>query len=189
MYKKIIFISCLLVLFSCKNSEGNNESSTTKETKIDYNNLEQLEGIFGRGSFKVPKGTYKKTEENIFISNRLNSRIEFISNRWDVGDVEFISSKEGFIEKYKNNIKVISIKSDNESFEIIGEDNKNSFYIKGYFIIEYGHDALTGEADLKAPFFSMAGILKVQYPLKNKRDFNHLLPIIKKSYKCNFGEF
>ena len=189
MCKKIIFICCLLLLFSCKNSEGNNESSTTKETKIDYNNLEQLEGIFGRGSFKAPKGTYKKTEENIFISNKFNSRIEFISNRWDVGVVEFISSKEGFIEKYKNNIKVISIKSDNESFEIIGEDNKNSFYIKGYFWIGYGHDALTGEADLKAPFFSMAGILKVQYPNKNKRDFNHLLPIIKKSYKCNFGEF
>jgi hypothetical protein len=189
MYKKIIFICCLLVLFSCRHSEGENQSSTTKVSKINYKNLEQLEGIFGRGSFKVPKGLYKKTEENIFISNSLNSRIEFISKRWDVGDVEFISSKDGFIEKYKNNIKVVSIKSDNESFEIIVENNKNNIYIKGYFIIGYGHDAITGEADLKAPFFAMAGILKVQYPIENKRDFNNLLPIIKKTYKCNFGEF
>jgi hypothetical protein len=189
MHKKIFLICCLFVLFSCKNSEGNNENSTTKESKIDYNNLEQFEGIFGRGIFKVPKGLFKKTEENIFISNRLNSRIEFISKRWDVGDVEFISSKEEFIAKYKYNIKVISIKSDNESFEIIGEDKKNSYYIKGYFIIGYGHDALTGEADIKAPFFSMAGILKVEYPHENKIEFNHLLPIVKKSFKCNFSEF
>ena len=189
MFKRYITVLFILFLVSC-NYTGKNKTTPKKETfPINNKNLEQLEGMFERCSFKVPKGLYKKTEENIFISKRLNSRIEFISNRYDVGDEEFISSKEGFIDKYKKDIKVISVKSDEETFEILGRDSKNYIFIKGYFTIGYGHDAITGEGDVNTPFYSMSGILKIQYPIESKTDFDNILPIISKTYTCNFGEF
>ena len=184
-YSTVLFI---LLLVSCNYKEKNKITPKQESFPINYKNLEQLEGMFERCSFKVPKGLYKKTEENIFISKRLNSRIEFFSNRYDVGDEEFISSKVGFIDKYKKDIKVISVKSDEETFEILGRDSKTYIFIKGYFTIGYGHDGITGQGN-KTPFYSMSGILKVQFPTEYKKDFENLIPIIKQSYYCDFSAF
>jgi len=189
MHKKHIFIYCLLLFFSCKNTESNNEIKATKELEINYKNLEQLEGLYGRCSFKVPKGIYKKTEENIFISKRLNSRIEFISNRWDPSQQEFISTKEELIDIYKKNIHVISIKHNNEYFEILGTDNKNYIYLIGFYQLINADDGTGGEKIHYSILGFLSGILKVQIPIENKSDFDNLIPILKNSYKCNFGEF
>lgn len=189
MFKRYITVIFMLLIVSCNYKDKNKITPKQETFPINYKNLEQLDGMFGRCNFKVPRGLYKKKEENIFISKKLNSRIEFISNRYDVENEDFIGSKNEFIDYYKKNIKVISVKSDNETFEILGQDSKNNIFIKGYFTIGYGHDAITGEEDVNVPFYSMSGILKIQYPIEHKTDFDNLLPIIRKTYTCNFDEF
>jgi len=186
--KKIIIIFSVVLIYSCNKSEKT-DNKVNDEFIINYQKLEQFKGLFGRCSFKAPEGIFKKTEENIFLSKKLDARIDFISHRFDVGDDQFIGSKEEFIDKYKKDIKVDYITSNNNSFEIIGRTNKKNVFIMGYYYIGYSHDGETGLADFNLPFFSLVGVLNIQYPNNRNKEFKKIIPIIKKTYNCNFSEY
>ena len=176
--KKMLLLYSIL-LFSCDKFE------TKKADNINYRQLEELRDDFGRCSFKVPKGVFKKVESNFFVSEKLKTKIEFSSNWYLPNDSDFISSKEELIEKCSKNMEIISSKSDDNSIELIGKDSKNYFFIKGYF---NSIDALDDKETYNMQGFQ-TGILKMEIPLKNKFEFEQILRVLNNSFVCHFGEF
>lgn len=174
---RIISLVVFLSVLSCNKFEN--------KFDINYSNLEALEDDFGRCSFKVPKGVFKKVESNFFVSEKLKAKIEFSSNWYLPNDLDFMSSKEELIEKCSKNMEIISSKSDDNSIELIGKDSKNYFFIKGYFNLI---DALNDKEAYIIQGFQ-TGILKMKIPLENKFEFEKILRVLNNSYICNFGEF
>jgi hypothetical protein len=178
-FSALLVLLLFLPLFSC------DKFQTKKADDINYVNLEELKDDFGRCSFKVPKEVFKKVESNLFVSAKLNSKIEFSSNWYSPYDLDFISSKEELLEKCSKNIQVISSNSDDNSIEVIGKDSKNYFFIKGYFNLI---DALDDTEKYNIHGFQ-TGILKMEMPLENKFEFEQIHRVLNNSFVCDFGEF
>jgi hypothetical protein len=183
--KKIILFYCFFLL-SCNKS---NNSSSQDVIKLNSTDLELLRDDYNNSEFKAPKGLFKKLKGYEFISNELNIKIDLLINSYSPYDVNFIGSKNELIEKFKKDITITSIKINNDSFEIIGKEQNNLIFLKGFFNLIDGDNGSGNEEINYTIYRSQSAILKMQCPIEKVKYFDKLIPIFRSSFKCNFGEF
>ena len=183
--KKIILLYCFFLL-SCNKS---NNSSSQDLLKLNSTNLELLRDDYNRSEFKAPKGLFKKLNGYEFISDELNIKIDLLTNSYSPYDNDFIGSKNELIEKFKKGISITSIKINNDSFEIIGKEQKKLIFLKGFFNLIDGDNGSGNEEINYTIYRSQYAILKMQCPIDKVKYFDKLIPIFRSSFNCNFGEF
>lgn len=183
--KKIILLYCFFLL-SCNNS---NNSSSQDVIKLNSTNLELLKDDYNRSEFKAPKGLFKKLNGYEFISDELNIKIDLLTNSYSPYENDFIGSKNELIEKFKKGITIKSIKIDNDSFEIIGKEQKNLIFLKGFFNLIDGDNGSGNTETNYTIYSSQSAVLKMQCPIEKVKYFEKLITIFRSSFNCNFGEF
>lgn len=200
MKEKIITIA-FLILIGCnqnnpnkkENIEFKDSTNTSKELviknnneKINYNIIEEFIGQDGLYKFKAPKGLFKRTSGNEFTSELLQVNIRFTLIQTDWFDEQGIFSKKDLISKYKRKIKTSYFFDKNDWFVLSGNDaESNIIYLKGF----YGEFRSMQGRDEGEPswLWSKSGILEILYTEKNKEEFDKLIPLIIKSFKCDFS--
>jgi hypothetical protein len=189
-----------LILFGCNQNNTNKKekielmdsSKTSTEVviknddeKINYAIIEEFIGKDGLYKFNAPKGLFKRTSENEFTSKILQAKINFTFIETYSGDEQGIFSKKDLINKFKSKIKTSYFLDKNDWFVLSGNDAENNIiYLKGFYeelISMQGRDE--GEPSW---LWSKSGILEIQYTEKHKQEFDKLIPLIIKSFKCNW---
>ncbi len=200
MKEKITTIA-FLILIGCnqnnpnkkENIEFKDSTNTSKELviknnneKINYNIIEEFIGQDGLYKFKAPKGLFKRTSGDKFTSELLQVNIRFTLIQTDWFDEQGIFSKKDLISKYKRKIKTSYFFDKNDWFVLSGNDaESNIIYLKGF----YGEFRSMQGRDEGEPswLWSKSGILEIQYTEKNKEELDKLIPLIIKSFKCDFS--
>lgn len=198
--KYIFNIIIILTLYGCTQNNVNKQSNIdvpdskkasnqklieNSQQNINYDIIEEFIGKEGLYSFKAPKGLFKKSGD-VFISEQLQAKIIFTSNYTDRFDEKGFFSKKDLIKKYKNRIKSTYFLDKNDWFVLSGINKENSIvYLKGFY------DELSSMQgrDMGEPswLWSKSGVLEIQYTYENKEEFDHIIPIIMKSFKCDFS--
>jgi len=200
---KIIILSALsfvILLCSCQNgrnetklsdsSASNSASDTTeianKSVHIDYNNLESFKSENGIHTIDIPKGLFKLTNENEYYSNILKSKIIFyFSETAQIDEPDAIWEKKDLINKMKENTNVTYIKEKKDWVIVSGTNSKGEIvYKKGiYFKPADNH---MGENGRNTQPYCFTSVLEITYPTEQKSHFDKLIPILIKSFKCDF---
>ena len=200
---KIIILSALsfvILLCSCQNgrnetklsdsSASNSASDTTgianKSVHIDYNNLESFKSENGIHTIDIPKGLFKLTNENEYYSNILKSKIIFyFSETAQIDEPDAIWEKKDLINKMKENINVTYSKEKKDWVIVSGTNSKGEIvYKKGiYFKPADNH---MGENGRNTQPYCFTSVLEITYPTEQKSHFDKLIPILIKSFKCDF---
>jgi hypothetical protein len=193
-------LSSVILFFSCQNEKNDNktpeslisdtEADTSKMTsnsiKIDYNNMESFKGENGLYTIDIPKGLFKLIKENEYYSDKLNSRIILhFSETSQIDDPNAIWEKKDLIQKMKGNISV-TYNEAKKDWVIVSGTNKDGeiVYKKGiYFKPEDNH---MGENGRNTQPYCYTGILEITYTTEQKEHFDKLIPILIKSFKCDF---
>jgi len=175
MKEKITTIA-FLILIGCNQNNSNKKeniefpdsTNTSKEVvikndneKINYNIIEEFIGQDGLYKFKALIRTDRFDEQGIF-------------------------SKKDLISKYKRKIKTSYFFDKNDWFVLSGNDSEsNIIYLKGFYEeLESMQGRDEGEPSW---LWSKSGVLEIQYTEKNKEEFDKLIPLIIKSFKCDFS--
>jgi hypothetical protein len=200
MKEKITTIA-FLILIGCNQNNSNKKeniefpdsTNTSKEVvikndneKINYNIIEEFNGQDGLYKFKAPKGLFKRSSGDEFTSELLQANIRFTLIRTDRFDEQGIFSKKDLISKYKRKIKTSYFFDKNDWFVLSGNDSEsNIIYLKGFYEeLESMQGRDEGEPSW---LWSKSGVLEIQYTEKNKEEFDKLIPLIIKSFKCDFS--
>lgn len=198
--KRIIKLFVFLTFISCnqnnKYKDANNEITDSKKAlnkkiiesfskKINYDINEEFIGQGGIYSFKAPKGLFIKNGDT-FLSEQLQAKIKFTSYYTNRFDESGFFSKNDLIKKYKGAIRSTYFFDKNDWFVLSGYDEENKIvYVKGFYqelVSMQGRDF--GEPSW---LWSKSGILEIQYTERYKKEFDRLIPIITKSFKCDFS--
>jgi hypothetical protein len=193
-------LSLTLLFFSCQNEKKDTKISdisisdakadsakmTSKSVNIDYKNMESFKSENGLYTIDIPKGLFKLIKENEYYSEKLNSRIIFqFSETSQIDDPNAIWEKKDLIQKMKENISV-SYNEAKKDWVIVSGTNKSGeiVYKKGiYFKPEDNH---MGENGRNTQPYCFTGILEITYSPEQKEHFDKLIPILIKSFKCDF---
>ena len=184
----VIFIIIIAVLFSVFKEDPfeAKEGERRTLTAIEYNNLESFTSENGLYTIDIPKGLFKLIKENEYYSDKLNSRIILhFSETSQIDDPKAIWNKKDLIQKMKKNIAV-TYNVAKKDWVIVSGTNKNGeiVYKKGiYFKPEDNH---MGENGRNTQPYCFTGILEITYSTEQKEDFDKLIPILIKSFKCDF---
>jgi hypothetical protein len=143
-------------------------------------------------SFKVPKGLFKQVSNNIFECESLNARIEFISNSTFWSDENVLNGTAKLYEKldviktYKKNISNLYLVDKANWFVISGQNSNNKIiYTKGFF---QKLKSMQGRDQGEMTWlWSKYGLLKIEYNKAFKKEFDLIIPIINKSFICDFS--
>ncbi len=199
----VIVVIAFFILVGCNQNNLNNKGKiklkdSTKNSKeivfkndnqeINYNNLEEFVGKDGNEGiykFKVPNGLFKRSSTNEFTSELLEAKINYKFIQTDRFDEQGIFSKKDLIRNYKSKIKTTYFLDKNDWFVLSGTDSENRIiYVKGFYeelVSMQGQDE--GEPSW---LWSKSGILEIRYTEKHKKEFDKLIPIIIKSFKCDW---
>ncbi len=193
-------LSLTLLFFSCQNEKNDTKISdssisdtkadtakmTSKSVKIDYKNMESFNSENGLYTIDIPKGLFKLIKENEYYSEKLNSRIILhFSETSQIDDPNAIWEKKDLIQKMKENISVSYNEAKND-WVIVSGTNKSGeiVYKKGiYFKPEDNH---MGENGRNTQPYCFTGVLEIIYSTEQKEHFDKLIPILIKSFKCDF---
>ena len=193
-------LSLTLLFFSCQNEKNDTKISdssiidtkadtakmTSKSVNIDYKNMESFNSENGLYTIDIPKGLFKLIKENEYYSEKLNSRIILhFSETSQIDDPNAIWEKKDLIQKMKENISV-SYNEAKKDWVIISGTNKSGeiVYKKGiYFKPEDNH---MGENGRNTQPYCFTGVLEIIYSTEQKEHFDKLIPILIKSFKCDF---
>ncbi len=193
-------LSLTLLFFSCQNEKNDTKISdssiidtkadtakmTSKSVNIDYKNMESFNSENGLYTIDIPKGLFKLIKENEYYSEKLNSRIILhFSETSQIDDPNAIWEKKDLIQKMKENISV-SYNEAKKDWVIISGTNKSGeiVYKKGiYFKPEDNH---MGENGRNTQPYCFTGVLEIIYSTEQKEHFYKLIPILIKSFKCDF---
>jgi len=155
---------------------------------INYSNLEKVVGEDNLYQFDVPRGLFSKVSETEFVSNDLQATIKLNFNFTQSFDEAGIYSKTDLINRYKSQYQTTYVADKSNWFALSGlTANRNIAYVKGFYEEFYsmqGRDE--GEP---AWLWSKSGVIEIQYPKQYKLEFDILIPIITKSFKCDFINF
>ena len=136
----------------------------------------------------MPRGLFSKVSETEFISNDLKATIKLNFNFTQSFDEGGIYSKTDLIIRYKSKYHPTYVADKSNWFALSGlTSNRNIAYVKGFyedFSSMQGRDE--GEP---AWLWSKSGVIEIQYPTQYKLEFDILIPIITKSFKCDFINF
>jgi hypothetical protein len=157
-----------------------------QEIKINYNEIEEFIHPYGLYEFNAPKGLFKKCTKDEFKCELFDAKIKFTFIIEYFSDGNGIFNKKDLINKYKSEIKTTYSLDKRDWFVLSGNDSKNNIiYLKGFY---EEHKSMCGrEQGEPLWLWSKAGILEIQYPKIYKKEFDNLIPIIIKSYKCDFS--
>ena len=193
-------LSLTLLFFSCQNEKNDTKISdssisdtkadtakmTSKSVNIDYKNMESFNSENGLYTIDIPKGLFKLIKENEYYSEKLNSRIILhFSETSQIDDPNAIWEKKDLIQKMKENISV-SYNEAKKDWVIVSGTNKSGeiVYKKGiYFKPEDNH---MGENGRNTQPYCFTGVLEIIYSTEQKEHFDKLIPILIKSFKCDF---
>ncbi len=193
----VSILSLAILLIGCQNekteskiSDSINRKDSTeianKSVNIDYNNLEPFKGENALYSFDIPKGLFKLINENEYYSDILKSRIIFhFSETSQVDDPNTIWEKKDLMNKMKENITT-TYSATKKDWVVVSGTNENGdiVYKKGiYFKPEDNH---MGENGRNTQPYCFTGVLEIIYPIEQKEHFDKLIPILIKSFKCDF---
>jgi hypothetical protein len=193
-------LSLMLLFFSCQNEKNDTKISdssisdakadttkmTSKSVNIDYKNMESFNSENGLYTIDIPKGLFKLIKENEYYSEKLNSRIILhFSETSQIDDPNAIWEKKDLIQKMKENISVSYNEAKND-WVIVSGTNKSGEIVhkKGiYFKPEDNH---MGENGRNTQPYCFTGVLEIIYSPEQKEHFDKLIPILIKSFKCDF---
>ena len=196
--KLIRVLSLAILIFSCQNKQGNQSEisaintlgDTTELAKFplnfDFDKLESIKSENGLYQFKIPKDLFKRKNENEFYSDVLKSKIIFhFSETSQIDAANAIWKKIDLVNKMKENILVTYSVAKNDWAIVSGTTNKGEIiYKKGiYFKPKDNH---LGENGRNTQPYCFTGIIEIIYPTEQKDHFNKLIPILVKSFKCDF---
>jgi len=195
--KKIIGLITLTTFISFNGKGQNNDfkkdtlNNPITALKIS-NELDTFSDNDSLFSFKVPKGLFKQVSNNIFECESLNARIEFISNSTYWSDENVLNGtaklyeKLDVIKKYKKNISNLYLVDKANWFVISGQNSNNKIiYTKGFF---QKLKSMQGRDQGEMTWlWSKYGLLKIEYNKAFKKEFDLIIPIINKSFICDFS--
>jgi hypothetical protein len=196
----VSILSIAILLIGCQNEKNENMQSDSsisiarkvnteianKSVNIDYKNLESFKGENGLYSFEIPKGLFKLKNANEFHSDILKSRIILhFSETSQIDDPNAIWEKKDLINKMKENITSTYSETKKDWVIVSGtNDNGDIVYKKGiYFKPKDNH---MGENGRNTQPYCFTGVLEIIYPVEQKEHFDKLIPILIKSFKCDF---
>ena len=193
----VSILSLAILLIGCQNEKTeskkpdsiNRKDSTeiaNKSVNIDYNNLEPFKGENALYSIEIPKGLFKLINENEYYSDILKSRIIFhFSETSQIDDPNTIWEKKDLMNKMKENITTTYSTTKKDWVIVSGTNDKGDIvYKKGiYFKPEDNH---MGENGRNTQPYCFTGVLEIIYPIEQKEHFDKLIPILIKSFKCDF---
>ena len=195
--KKIIGLITLTTFISFNGKGQNNDfkKDTLNNPKTAFkisNELDTFSDNDSLFSFKVPKGLFKQVSNNIFECESLNARIEFISNSTYWSDENVLNGtaklyeKLDVIKKYKKNISNLYLVDKANWFVISGQNSNNKIiYTKGFF---QKLKSMQGRDQGEMTWlWSKYGLLKIEYNKAFKKEFDLIIPIINKSFICDFS--
>lgn len=195
--KKIIGLITLTTFISFNGKGQNNDfkKDTLNKPKLVLkisNELDTFSDNDSLFSFKVPKGLFKQVSNNIFECESLNARIEFISNSTYWSDENVLNGtaklyeKLDVIKKYKKNISNLYLVDKANWFVISGQNSNNKIiYTKGFF---QKLKSMQGRDQGEMTWlWSKYGLLKIEYNKAFKKEFDLIIPIINKSFICDFS--
>jgi hypothetical protein len=193
-------LSLVTLLSSCQNEKNENklsDSSTSnfssdtaeidnKSVNIDYDNLESFKSENGIYTIDIPKGLFKLTNENEYYSNILKSKIIFhFSETSQIDAPDAIWEKNDLINKMKENINVTYSEAKKDWVIVSGTNSKGEIvYKKGIFFKPA--DNHMGENGRNTQPYCFTSVLEIIYPIEQKVHFDKLIPILIKSFKCDF---
>ncbi len=200
--KKITLIYSIvtIVLVGCQN-EKNSDKATSNSTSnastnsvqnkkqkvnINYEDIEQINGANGIYNLEIPKGLFKRIGDNEYYSDELNSKIIFYSSETSqIDDPNAIWEKKDLLDKMKQNLNVTYNAEKNDWVVVSGTNNKGEIvYKKGiYFKPQDNH---MGENGRNTQAYCFTGVLEIIYPKEHMAHFDKLIPILTKSFKCDF---
>lgn len=202
---RVIYVLMVLVLVGCTSDSGelaelrkeieelksqetqnSKEAEKTEVLNIDYKDLKSFKEETGLYAFEVPKGLYKWNKANEYISDVLNSSIVFyFTETSQIDDPNAIWEKKDLIKKMKENIKVSYSVEKNDWVVVSGTDNNGKIiYKKGYYFKP--EDNHMGENGRNVQPWCFTGVLEISYHKTHQSEFDKLIPIIIKSFKCDF---
>lgn len=170
-------------------ADSNAPSETIEPQKLPNYNAEETESFAGEDGlyrFNAPKGLFKKMPNDEFFCDELNAKIKFTFKDTYPYDEEGFFSKNDLINKYKRKINTTYLLDKENWFVLSGTNSFNRIvYLKGF----YEELLSMGGRDEGSPswMWSKAGVLEIQYDEKYKSEFDQLIPIITKSFKCDFS--
>jgi len=202
MSKKIRFIFYTLVIILCffnythseilkehnflKLSLTDTIIKINKDLDVDLTKLESFTGINGLYSFKAPEGLYLSKNENEYYSEALQSNIIFyFTETSQIDDANSIWEKKDLISKMKRNLKVTYATEKND-WVVVSGFGKNSeiIYKKGFYFKP--RDNHMGQNGRNTQPWCFTGVLEIRYPADRQAIFDKIIPIIMKSFKCDF---
>jgi hypothetical protein len=153
---------------------------------FDITDLEEFTGTEGVYRFKVPKGLFVRSSKDEFTSDLLQAKIRFISKITDRFDRSGFFKKEDLTRAYKSKINVQYFVEKNDWFVLSGKNPKNNIiYMKGFY--EELSSMQGREQGEPSWLWSKTGVLEIQYSEKSKEQFDELIPLIMKSFQCDFS--
>ena len=171
-------------------NEANDETVPADEKIVDinYNQLELFKGANGFYEFKAPHGLFKLAGDDIYISNKLDASVTVFTNYTDRFDQSGFFSFEDLIKKYEQGRTITYSAKKNDWFVLSGYDQQNNlFYLKGYYLDMV---SMQGREEGEPSWlWSKSGVIYLTYPQKSKEEFDRLIPIITKSFSCDFANF
>jgi hypothetical protein len=196
----VSILSLTILLVGCQNEKNGSEQSDSsisitrkdsteianKSVNIDYDNLESFKGENGLYSIDIPKGLFKLKNENEYHSDILKSRIiVHFSETSQIDDPNAIWEKKDLMNKMKENITTTYSETKKDWVIVSGTNDKGDIvYKKGiYFKPEDNH---MGENGRNTQPYCFTGVLEIIYPVEQKEHFDKLIPILIKSFKCDF---
>jgi hypothetical protein len=173
--------------------DGRNETSSVLESNnkvdpaiIDYSDLEEFVGKDDIYRFKVPKGLFARKGDN-FLCKSLDATIDFelhYHHIFDGEESEYFRIDDLY-SQYKGRMKsTYSVKKD-DFFVLSGYRPSNEIvYLKAFY---EELETMRGGEDVEPSYlWSKAGVLIIEYPESSKEEFKQLIPIIMKSFSCDF---
>jgi hypothetical protein len=157
-----------------------------RDVKIDLTKLESFTGINGLYSFNAPEGLYLTKNENEYFSEGLQSNIIFHFTETDqIDDPNSIWEKKDLANKMKRNLKVTYATEKNDWVVVSGfGKNGEIIYKKGFYFKP--RDNHMGENGRNTQPWCFTGVLEIRYPAEHQAVFDKIIPIIIKSFKCDF---
>lgn len=165
------------------------KATQSNQIQINYNETEEFTGRDNIYKFKAPKGLFTRVDNDVFMSQLLKATIKFTAFRFDQFD-QFDQqgkySKSSFINKYKNTINTSYELDKNDWFILSGLNTNNEIvYMKGFYEeLESMQGRNYGEPTW---LWSKVGVIEIYYPEDSKEEFDKLIPLIIKSFKCDFS--